>query len=157
DEERDVVSPGTQGKHMDREHVQAIVQVASERAVGDRRLQVTVRGGDDADVGGQRLMPADALELPLLEHTQERDLRLRGKVANFIEEDRPSLGELEASEASLQCAGEGALLVSEQLGGNQRGRNRGTVDLHERPRAPARSLVNGARDELFPGTGLSQD
>ena len=43
-------------------------------------------------------LAADALELPLLEHPQQRELHLRRQLADLVEEDRPAVGQLEPAE-----------------------------------------------------------
>jgi len=40
---------------------------------------------------------AHALDLPLLEHAQQRDLRLGRKVADLVEKDRSGMRQLEAA------------------------------------------------------------
>ena len=66
-----------------------------------------------------RLGAAEALELALLQHAQQLHLRLQVDVADFVEEQRAALGQLEAALAPLVRVGEGALLVAEQLGLDQ--------------------------------------
>src|SRR5712675_2470537 len=100
---------------------------------------------------------ADALDLPFLQHAQQRDLRLGGQLADFVEEDRPAIGRLEPSEPALQRAGERAFLVSEQLGRYERRRNGRAVHANERSARAARALVKGARDQLFAGSGLAEN
>jgi hypothetical protein len=69
---------------------------------------------------------------------------------------RPAIGCLEPSESALQRAGERALLVSKQLGRDERRRNRRAVHANERSARAARALVNGAGDKLFTGSGLAE-
>src|SRR5439155_18052436 len=52
-------------------------------------------------------------------------------------------------------AGEGALLVSEQLALQQAGGNSGTVHLDKRPITPSASIVNGLGNKLFPSARFS--
>src|SRR5712671_2327569 len=100
---------------------------------------------------------ADAFDFPLLQHAQQRDLRLGGQVADFIEENGAAVGGLEPSQASLQRAREGALFVTEELGCNERLWYGRAVYPDERLRRPSRPLVNSARDELLAGTGLAKE
>src|SRR5207253_3023920 len=66
-------------------------------------------------------------------------------------------GELEAAAALLQRAGEGALLVSEELALDQLARQRGAIELHQRTLAPRACVVDRTSDELFARTGLALD
>src|SRR5262249_49497451 len=54
-------------------------------------------------------------------------------------------------------AGEGALLVSEELTLEKSGRYRGAVDLDEGALTTAASVMDGARDQLLAGSGLAED
>src|SRR5438067_1733119 len=74
---------------------------------------------------------AEALELALLQHAQQLDLRVRVDVADFVEEERPPFGKLEPSFLARFRAGEGASLVAEQLRFNQCIRQRRAAHLHE--------------------------
>src|SRR5262249_19759801 len=58
---------------------------------------------------------ADALEAPLLEHPQELGLAALGQLADLVEEQRAAVGQLEAADLLVRGAGEGALLVAEEL------------------------------------------
>ena len=46
------------------------------------------------------MIAAHAFHLPLLEHAQERDLRLGGKLADFIKEDGPTVAGFESAQSS---------------------------------------------------------
>ena len=75
---------------------------------------------------------ADALELALLEHAQQLGLGLEGHLADLVEEERAAVGQLEAADASVDGAGERALLVAEQLALDESGGQGGAVDLDQR-------------------------
>ena len=97
------------------------------------------------------------LEFAFLQHAQQHDLRLGGELADLVEEDGAAIGQLEAALPSLQRAGERALLVAEELGRDERRRDRGTIHGDERPGRARRSLVDRPGDELFAGAGLPGD
>ena len=134
-----------------------VVEVGAEAARGDLGVQVAVRRGDDAHVDAQAARAADALELALLQHAQQLRLRLERQLADLVEEQRAAVGELEAAAALLDRAGEGALLVAEELALEQLARQRGAVELDERALAARALLVDRARDELLAGAGLALD
>ena len=60
-------------------------------------------------------------------------------------------------DAARVGAGEGALLVAEQLGLDQVARDRRHVDGDERPVAPLAVIVQRARDQFLAGAGLAGD
>jgi hypothetical protein len=95
------------------------------------------------------LAAADALEFPFLQHSQESELSFARQVADLVQKNRTTVGQLEAAEAPLQCAGESAFLVSEQFRSDERLRDRRAIDANECPRRTIRPLVNRARDQLL--------
>src|SRR5215467_706592 len=66
---RDVLFAISQRWHIDGKNVQPVKQVASEGSCVDSRLQVAIGSGDNTHVNGDGLIPADALELALLQYT----------------------------------------------------------------------------------------
>ena len=114
-QEQDVGLPLAQRRHEDREHVQPVVEVLAELARRNGLLEVLVGGGHQPDVGADRLGAAQALELPLLQHAQQLDLRRQIQLADLVEKQRAALGQLEAALLGRLRAREGALLVPEEL------------------------------------------
>ena len=154
-EQQHVGLPLAQRRDEDREDVEAVEQVLAEAALLDRPLEILVGRGNQPDVGLQRLVAAEALELPLLQDAQQLDLRRQLHVANLVEEQRPSLGQFEPPLLAGVGAGERPLLVAEQLGFDQRIRQRAAADLHERLLGPRRVVVDRAGDQLLAGAGLA--
>src|SRR5712692_10721859 len=74
---------------------------------------------------------ADRAVLALLEDAQELGLQIRRHLANLIEQQRAAFGHLEEALLVRRRAGEGALLVAEELGLDQVLRDRRTVDFDE--------------------------
>ena len=58
---------------------------------------------------------ADLFDLPLLNQAQDSDLQLQGHLADFVQQDRAAIGNLDLTFLVSKRAGEGALHVSEQL------------------------------------------
>ena len=119
-QQRDVLGPLAQRGQVDPDHVEPVEQVGAESALLDLILQDLVGGRDDPDVDLERLRPADALELPGLEHAEQLGLEGRGDVADLVEQQRPAVGQLEPADLAPLGAREGALLVTEQLALQQR-------------------------------------
>src|SRR5215470_13109706 len=65
------------------------------------------------------MITPNPLKFPLLQYTQERDLRLHRKFADFVQKQRAAISGLEPSDSPLQCASERSLFMSEELTGNQ--------------------------------------
>jgi hypothetical protein len=98
-----------------------------------------------------RCLATDAVELALGEHAQQPGLQRRRHVADLVEEQRAAIGLLEAAAAQCIGAGEGALLVTEQLGLEQLGGNGRRVQGDERLVGPGTMVVQGAGDQFLAG------
>src|SRR5262249_56663045 len=96
------------------------------------------------------------LEFDSLQHTQQLRLQLQRQFTDLVQEERPTVGELEAPGPRGGRPGEGALLVSEQLALDERRRQRRAVHLHERT-GPARTTVmNRAGQPLLARARLAE-
>ena len=98
---------------------------------------------------------AQPLELALLQHAQQLDLRRQVQLADLVEEQRAALGQLEAALLRRVGAGERAFLVAEQLRLDQILRQRRAADLDERLLRPRRVVVDGVGDQLLAGARLA--
>gem|GEM_PF-2339635 len=156
-EERNVLPPLAERRQLDREDVEPEVEVLPKQPGLDLLLEVAVGGADDAHVHGDLGLSAEATELFLFDDPQEFRLQLDGQLAHLVEEERATVGELEAAEPALVRAGEGTLLVPEDLGLHQRGGDGGAVDGDEGLVPPRREVVNGAGDHLLARSGGARD
>ncbi len=67
DQHRKVVTAVAQGRKVNREDAEPVIEVRTEPSIGGECFQVTVCGGDQPDIGPDRLVAADALELLILD------------------------------------------------------------------------------------------
>ena len=58
---------------------------------------------------------AESFELTFLKHPEQLGLELQRQVADFVEEDRPAVGEFEASGPARDGSGESAFFVAEEF------------------------------------------
>ena len=156
DEQRDVFAPLAQRRQRDRDDVDAVEEVLAERAVADRLGEVAVGRGDDAHVDLRLDVRADLAHDAILQHAQQLDLHRRRGLADLVEEDRAAVGLVKESALLADGAGERAALVAEELGLQQRLRQRAAVDRDELA-AAAGVVVDGARDELLARARLAGD
>ena len=112
---RDIFAPFAQRRNPQFNHLDAVVEIFAEAPRIDHRFEILVGGRDDAHVDRQRLVAADALEALLLDGAQQLGLRLQAHVADLVEKQRAAVGRFELALAPRHRAGEGALLVTEQL------------------------------------------
>ena len=138
-----------QRRDAQRYHVQAVIEIGSELPRLDRLREVSVGGGDDADVHLDRPVAADRLELFLLQHPQQLHLRRDREFANLVEEQRAAVRQFESSDTGVRSSGERPTHVAEQLTFHQIGRHRPAVHLHERPTAATAAAVDRPCDKFF--------
>ena len=99
-EQRNVLAPLPQRRQRDGEHVEAVPEVFAEAARLHLLEEVAIGRGDDARVGLERDVAADALELAVLEHAQQLGLQVQRQLADFVEEERGAVGDLEPTLAA---------------------------------------------------------
>jgi hypothetical protein len=92
-----------------------------------------------------------------LQHAQELDLCRQREVQDLVQEQRPTRGEVKMAVLVAVGAREGASLVPEELGFDQRLGDCATIEGDEGPLAARAVLVNGACDQFLPGAGLALD
>jgi hypothetical protein len=131
DEFGQVLEVLAEGRDGDGEDVDAVVEVFAEAALGDHGLEVAVRGGDEADVGADELVAADAVEGLAFEDAEELGLEVEGEFADFVEEEGAVVGHFEFADALADGAGEGAFLVAEEFGFDEVGGHAGGVHFDE--------------------------
>ena len=113
-------------------------------------------GGHNAHVNFLRPSASQALKFPLLQDTKKLRLELQRDVANFVQEQRALMRELEPADLLCDRAGERATLMPKEFAFEQPGGDGGAVEFDEWP-IPARTVaVNGARDEFFARAGLAE-
>src|ERR1700688_73537 len=84
-----------------------------------------------------------------------RHTKYEVRITDLVQEDRSTICRFKTPRAPLQSAGECAFLVSEQLGRNERVRNRRTVHGYEYSRRTIRAFMNRTRDQFLSGSGLT--
>ena len=156
-QDQDVLGTLAQRRDRDLEYVEAVIEVLAEALPRDGVGEVAVGRGDEAHIGLERAGPAQALELPLLEHPQELGLHHRAHLGDLVEEQRPSGGLLDAADLGRDRPGEGPFLVTEELRLEKLLRKRRAVDRDERLAGARRALVNQPGDDLLAGPRLAGD
>ena len=138
-------------------HVQPVVEVFAKSALGEARLEVAVRRGDEATVDGDRLDAADPFELLLLQCAEQLHLHADRNLRDLIQEQRATMRKLEAPGLARHRAGERASLVSEELAFEQVRRDGGTVDADERPVLAGVILMQSPGDQFFARPAFAGD
>ena len=105
-EEWNVVLSLPQWNHLDRKHVEPVVEVFAKTTGGHTLFQIAIRRGDDADVCRARAILAHALIAFFLEHAQKFTLHVQRHFTDFVQKQRAAFGRFKAAGAVLDGAGE---------------------------------------------------
>src|SRR5262249_49146602 len=140
-----------------RENREPMVEILPEIALADRLRQVDVARADDPDVDRLSMGAAEAPHRALLEHLEQLGLQRLGQETDLVEEDRAAMRGLEEPGLGASRVGVRAALVAEQLGFQEGLRNRGAVDVDERPRGSGAGSVQQTGQEPLAGAGVALD
>src|SRR5207244_1086094 len=99
----------------------------------------------------------ESVKFTFLQYAKQLGLQFKRDRPDFVQKHRPAIGQLEASDALGDSAREGALFMPEHLAFEKAGGDRSAVQLDERALAPSAQIVDGARDQFLPGSGLAID
>ncbi len=132
---------------MDRNDVQAIVEVFSKTPIFHDLAKVAIGGGDHTHVGTCGAGAANASNLTVLQNAEQLGLHRRVDVPDLVEEQGPAFCFLEEAWLGRMCSRECAPNVPEELAFEQVVGNRSTVDGNEGlRRALAREVDAGLED-----------
>ena len=135
---------------------EAIIEIVAERARRDHCVEVLMGRTHDPGVDCDRLASADPLDHPLLQESQQLDLKRQRNVADLVEEQCPAMGELDLALGRLDRAGEGALFVAEQFGLEQVFGDRRAIDRDEAAAAAPARLVQAAGEQFLAGPARAE-
>src|SRR6266545_416358 len=81
---QNVLAPVAQGRQLDRNNRQPVIQIFAKCSLLDRFFQLDVGGGDDADIDPTRASVAERRKFALLNYAQQTDLRFRWNVSYLV-------------------------------------------------------------------------
>src|SRR5438128_716148 len=90
-EQRKIFFAIAQGRQMNREYRQTIVEIFAQPPFLNGISRFLVRCGDDAHVELKFLLSAQPTDLPVFQNTQQFRLKLRGHLSDFVEEEGPAI------------------------------------------------------------------
>ncbi len=119
--------------------------------------QVAIGRRDEPYVDGARAQAADACHFARLDDVQQRGLHRPGELSDFVEKRGTAIGGFDEARLGRHGARESAALMTKDLALEERLRERGAIDAHER-RIPSRRLtMNGLGDEVLSNARLAKD
>src|SRR5207244_4354101 len=127
-EHKDVLAAIPQGRYLDDDDAQTVIEVLAKLALTHRPLEIHVRGGDHPGVHADLLAATDPLDLVILEVAKDLDLQRRRQLADLVEEQRAAARQLDSPLALQMRARECAFLVAEELAFQQVFRDRSAID-----------------------------
>ena len=145
-----------QRRHAQNEAVQAVVEIFAEGLLRDGLRHVDVGGRQHADIDLHGIASAQARELAVLQDLQQLGLQRRRHLADFVQQQRALVAQLELAGLGLVGAGERARLIAEQLALQQFAGHGGAIHLQEGAVRAVGILVNQVRQYFFAGTALAQ-
>src|SRR6266853_1270922 len=142
--------------NANRKYVQAIEQIATKFTFCNHFFQVAVGSCNQTYIYLPGVSAAQAFEFALLQSPQELGLNFKGNISDFIKEECALIGEFQTSDFLANGAGKSAFFVTKQFAFEQPGGNGGAVEFDECPLLAPAMIVNGARNQLLPRTGIAQ-
>ena len=100
----DVIHSLPQRRNLNRKHVQPVIEILAETALGRCFLQIPVGGGHNAHVGAACPVVTDPFIALLLEDAQQLVLNIQRNFPHLIQENGSALGGFKASGAILHCS-----------------------------------------------------
>ena len=153
----DVAPAVVKRRKVNREHVQAVVEVFAELSLLHELFQIPAGRRDEADVDFDLFVASDAREGAFLNEAQEFDLNRLAEVTDFIKEECSAVCGFGASAAGADRSGERALFVSEEFAFDEVVGEGCAVDADERFVAPFALLLDCAGDEFLSCSGCAAD
>ena len=111
-----------QRRRHDREHFQAVIEIAAEKFIPHHLGQIAVGCRQQTDVDGDGAGAAQSLEGLFLQSPEQLGLQFQGNVAHLVQKQSPAVRQLKPADLLRQSAGESASLVTEQLALQKPGR-----------------------------------
>src|SRR5437016_8482789 len=153
-QDRDLLPPLAEGRHVDLHDVQAIVEVLAELAATQGELQVSIGRGHDPGVDQDGFAAADSRELQILDDVEEFRLEGEGEFADLVQVDGPFVRQLEHPQLSPGGPGERSFFVAEEFRFQEPGGEGGTVHLDKRPVRSRGRRMDRARHEVLADPAL---
>ncbi|MEY3458662.1 MAG: hypothetical protein RL215_1819 [Planctomycetota bacterium] len=111
----DIFDAFAEGRDLDSDIPQAVVEVVSEAAICDGGIKSGSGRREDSDINRQDFRSAETLELTILEEPEEADLCGGCEFADVIEEDGAGVGLFDFAESTMFGAGECSFFMSEEF------------------------------------------
>src|SRR4029453_6741773 len=103
-------------RQPDVNHIQTVKQVFAQLTFANSIVCILIGSRKDANVNQDFFATAKPSHAALLENSEQLGLKHRGHLSDFVEQQRSTTRQLEASLAAGDCSRESAPLMAEQFG-----------------------------------------
>ncbi|BBF65007.1 hypothetical protein AFERRID_12250 [Acidithiobacillus ferridurans] len=142
---------------MESHDIQTISEILTKLSGRNHFLQVTVGGGNEAQVQGDFPRRTQGANGPLLNGPQQLDLHHHRQITDLIQKNSAPIGRRKESFATLYGTGISPLFGTEELTLHQPLGNGAAVDGHEGLVVTGSRGMNGACGQFLARTGLTGD
>src|ERR1700733_14456330 len=155
--DEDIVASFPQGGEGDRQTDEPVVEILAEVLALYFFQQILMGRNDDAYVNFCHAVAADTGDLPFLQYAEQLGLKVDIELADLIQEEGALVGLFEFSEPAGDGAGEGPLLMTEELAFNEVLWDGSDIDRDKRQLMTVRVIMDRLGDHFFTGAGLTRD
>src|SRR6202007_1469663 len=111
--------------------------------------------GNKPNVHANSPRTTETFKFALLQSAQQLWLQVQTDIANFVQKERPAIGQLESACLLHQRAGERPLFVPEQFAFHEARRYRCTIEANETAITTRTEVMNRPCDEFFPSASFT--
>ena len=137
--------------------MESIEKFAAKLSFSRCQLQLSVGGGNNSHVDFLNLIAADLGDFALLKDAEQFSLKVRADLANLIEKNGSSVGQLETSMLCNSGTGKRAFDVAKKFAFEEIFDQRATINGYECGVSAIALQVNGPGNEFLSRAGLSAD
>ena len=152
-----VIRPLAQCRGGDGQHVDAVVKVFTEAPRSHFCFEIFVGGGHHAHVDRHLTRAPHGQDAAFLQNTKQLDLHVHGQVADFVQKQGATMGQLKAPQTVGHGPGEGTFAMTEEFAFNQVTRNGPAIDGHKGPCGSRPLCMQRLRHQLFARPTLTGD
>lgn len=148
-QDQDVHAALAKRRQMQRNNVQAIVQILTKTPGSDLAFQISVGGGHDADIYLLAARASHALDFLFLQNPQNLDLQTQIHLADFIKKNGAAVRQFKPARPGADGVGECPLFMPEKFAFQQFLGNGAAIDGHKGTVRPAAVGMQGPHKQFL--------
>src|SRR5262245_5678122 len=152
-----IIATVAQRRNLNRYHANAVIQIFAELILRNHCGEVSIGGGDHANVDRNLFCTADSSDGPFLKYTQQLHLHRGTRVSDFVEEYRALIGNFKQTLLVGCRAGERTFHISKQLAFEKCFRKCTAIHRYKRGVGPGTINVDGLGYKFLSGAAFSRN